>query len=154
MKDKYQIRTFDDFEAGIGDVMVYALDKIKYLDDRQSDSNVSRQAVHPLWIEAQAVAAENLCQFQSGLTPDQIVEITREQAMIQYSNLCGGNGIGLGVASGLTDEEIVEQLPSLLAENTRTLLEKDTRRMVKSVRRTRARLHFLNDGRKEKPTFK
>ncbi len=143
LKDKYQIRTFNDFEAGIGDVMVYAMDKVKYLDDRQSDSNVSRQVLHPLWIKAQAVAAENLCQFQSGLTPDQIVQITREQAISQYSNLCGGNGIGLSIASGLSDEEIIDQLPSLLADKIRTLFENDMKKAEKSIKRTRARLHFV-----------
>lgn len=144
LKDKYQIRTFDDFEVGIGDVMVYALDKIKYLDDRQSDSNVSRQALHPLWVEAQAVAAENLCQFQSGLTPDQIVQITREQAIDRYSNLCIGNSIGLGIASGLNDEEMVTTLPALIADQSCALLKQDSKRMGKAIRRARKRLHFIH----------
>lgn len=143
LKDKYQIRTFDDFETGIGDVMVYAMDKVKYLDDRQSDSNVTRQSLHPLWIEAQAVVADNLCQFQSGLTPDQIVKITREQAFDQYRNLCVGNGIGLGVASGLGDDEMQNQLPEIIAEQARSLFKTDGKRMEKSIRRTRERIHFL-----------
>lgn len=145
LKDKYQIRTFNDFEAGIGDVMVYAMDKVKYLDDRQSDSNVSRQALHPLWTKAQAVSAENLCQFQSGLTPDQIVQITREQAINQYLNLCIGNSIGLGVASEMSDDEIRERLPTKIADQMQKTLEHDETRINKSIRRTRERLHFIGE---------
>ncbi len=143
LKDKYQIRTFEDFECGIGDVIVNALEKVKYIDDKQSDGNVTRQSLHPLWIAAKEVASQGLCQFRSGLTPDQIVEITREQAITQYSNLIGGNGVGLGVASGLTDEEIIELLPSLVADNTQSLIENDKKKVEKSIRRTKARLHFV-----------
>ena len=60
IKDKYRLRTFDEFEAGIGDVVTDALKAIKYLNDWQTDGNVSRQMLHPLWIEAQKVASNKI----------------------------------------------------------------------------------------------
>ncbi len=40
LKDKYQIRNFSDFNAGIGDVIVNALQEVRYLDEGQHDRNV------------------------------------------------------------------------------------------------------------------
>ncbi len=143
LKEKYQLRTFDDFEAAIGDVVANALDAVKYLGDQQSDSNVTRQALHPIWIEAQAVASSNLCQFRSGLTPDQIRQTTREQAMNQYVKLCVGNSLGLGIAMGLTDDELRERLPAEIAGHLNSTFGNDAKRIEKSIRRKRELLHFL-----------
>lgn len=145
LKNKYQIRTFEDFECGIGDAISNALEKVKYIDDQQNDSNVTRQSLHPLWVEAKSIALNNLCQFRSGLTPDQIIKITHEQAINQYTNLCVGNGIGLGIASGLSDEEMTDKLPALIADSLRKAFEQDSKRTEKSIRRGRERLHFVND---------
>jgi len=94
-------------------VFTNALDVIRYVADGQADSNVSRQALHPLWIEVQKIASENLIEFRSGLTPDQVRGVIREQAYRQYLNLCIGNGIGLGVCAEMSDDELRERLPSV-----------------------------------------
>lgn len=143
LKEKYQIRTYEDFEAGIGDVVTNALDAIRYVADGQADSNVSRQTLHPLWIEAKKVASENLIEFQSGLTPGQIREVIRDQAYRQYLNLCIGNGIGLGVCAEMSDEELRERLPPVIAEQAKAMFENDAKRLDKSIQRARERLCFI-----------
>ena len=120
IKDKYQIRRFKDFEAGIGDVTVRALQDVRYLADRQGDSNVTRQEVHPLWISAQTVSVTKLIEYRSGLTPDQFIEIERDRAKELYSKLIIGNAIGYGVSVGLNNEEIVAQLPEFTAKQLGT----------------------------------
>lgn len=145
LKNKYQIRTFDDLEASIGDVVLNTFDAIKYLNDQQSDTNVSRQTLHPLWRQALVIATQKLTKFRSGLTPGQIVEIKREHAVELYLNLCFGNGIGLGIASGLSDEEINKELPSLIEAKISNLISSESTRLDKSISRTRDRLHFLNE---------
>ncbi len=142
LKEKYQIRTFDEFEAGIGDVVTNALSVIRYVADGQADSNVSRQSLHPLWAKVQKIASENLIEFRSGLTPDQIREISREQAIDQYRNLITGNSIGLSISLGMSDDEIHEQLPQMIADQIQKAFEDNGKRMAKSIRRTRDRLHF------------
>jgi len=53
-----------------------AVDEVRYVDDRQTDSNVSRQSLHPLW---QAVTRHldrgALAEFSSGLLPADIREV-------------------------------------------------------------------------------
>lgn len=143
LKDKYQIRLFSDFESGIGDVIVNALQEVRYLADHQHDNNVSRQRLHPLWIEAQGVAKNNLFDYRSGLTPNQIVEIERDLAAERYINLCVGNAIGLGVAMGLNGDDIAAELPKLLADNVEARIQGDEKHLEKSIQRAQSRLHFI-----------
>ena len=145
LKEKYQVRTFPDFENGIGDVITNALEAIRYVDDKQIDQNISRQALHPLWIEAKRIASQNLIEFRSGLTPDQVHQISRAQAMEQYQNLYIGNAIGFGIAAGMTDEELRNHLATKIAAQTREVFEKDGKRIGKSIERTRKRLRFLRE---------
>lgn len=145
LKNKYQIRKFSDFEAGIGDVIVNALHEVRYLAVRQLDSNVTRQLLHPLWTLAQSVAGTDLIDLRSGLTPDQIVEIERALAIERYVNLCVGNGIGLGVSLKLGNEEFARELPGLVAGHMAAAIQADDRRLTKSIQRAQARLHFVSN---------
>lgn len=144
LRDKYQIRRFEDFETGIGDVMVNALQNVRYLDDRQTDGNVSRQALHPLWTKCKEVAAGNLFAYRSGLTPGQVQEIERELAQERYRKNIAGNGAGLGVSLGLSDEEILADLPDLITAEVKNSMQADPDRHSKSIARARARLHFID----------
>ena len=65
--------------------------------------------------------------------------------MERYSGLFIGNAIGLGVARGLDDDEIVPELLDLITRYTTDAILPDAKRFTKSVRRARNRLHFLSD---------
>ena len=143
LKDKYQIRRFSDFEDGIGDVIVNALQVVRYIAGMQQDSNITRQQLHPLWIAAQSVAGANLTDLQSGLTPDQIVEIERSLAIDRYSDLCVGNAIGLGVSMNLNNKEIIKELPNLATGYIENKIKSDGERIAKSIQRARDRLQFV-----------
>jgi len=143
LKDKYQIRSLDDFAASIGDVITNALNEIRYLGDRQGDSNVTRQALHPIWRVAQETAARDLTELRSGLTPGQVKEIAREAARDTYRGLCTGNAIGLGITDGLSDEEIQDQLPELAAREIKMRLKQKGYDLQAAIRRARDRLVFI-----------
>jgi hypothetical protein len=137
LKSKYRLTTLDDFEAGIGDVIVNALNSIRHLASGQVDSNVSRQALSPLWQLAQSIAASDLRELRSGLTPGQVHEVEREKAKETYNALCLGNAIGLCVAEGLNDADILEHLPNELKEHMQQRMQALGDDLDKSIRRTR-----------------
>lgn len=143
LKDKYQIRRFADFEAGIGDVIVNALQEVRYVDDWQLDSNVTRQAIHPLWQAAQEVANRDLLEMRSGLLPGQIREIECEEAVANSARLILGNAIGYAVASGLSDDEIKTALPDLVKASIEAALSDPSQPTSKKIQRARERLRFL-----------
>lgn len=143
LKDKYQLRTFDDFAASIGDVIVNALADVRYLADRQQDSNVSRQALHPLWDAAQGTANQDLLGLRSGLTPGQVLNIERALAIERHTVLCIGNAVALGAAQGLTYAEIAAQLPILVSRTVGDRLQADDGRIENAFRRTQQRQRFF-----------
>lgn len=143
LKEKYRLTTIQDFEIGIGDVITNALTNVRYLGDRQDDSNVSRRELHPLWKAAQATAAKNLTELRSGLTPGQVKDVERTKAQETYLALCAGNAIGFGISRGMTNKEIAEQLPELLTNYIAQHFKAKGATLYAAIKRTRERLVFL-----------
>lgn len=143
LKDAYNIRTLEDFEHSIGDVIANSLERIRYLAGLQTDSNVSRQALHPIWRSAQEVARDNLIQQRSGLTPDQVRAIERDQAALNYRKQIIGNAIGFAIASGQDATTIPSVLPQLIAEQIRQAVDVDSDMFAKAINRSMQRLHFV-----------
>ncbi len=110
LKDKWNIRTFTDLENSIGDVFNDAIEKIRYLDDFQTDGNVTRQRMHPLWVAAMECLSKKLIDYRSGLVPGQVREVFRDQQIETYIQQIMGNSAGLAAMLDLTDEEIRETL--------------------------------------------
>lgn len=143
LKNKYQMRTFEDLETGVGDVIVNTLDAIRYVANGQVDTNISRQSLHPIWRQAQELASQKLTEFRSGLTPDQVRQVAQEQAEETYKRLYLGNAIGFGIAHGLSDDEIMELLPDMVVDDMRDMIRNERKHIDKSIRRNRERLHFI-----------
>jgi len=61
----------------MGDVLLKALSDIRYVNDHQQDTNVSRQALHPLWqaVTDAVTNADNL--DRTGLEPGAVREVER-----------------------------------------------------------------------------
>lgn len=145
LKNRWRITTFEDIENSIGDVFEKLVTDIRYLAPAQTDSNVSRQRLDPVWTLVKNRLTENLLDMRSGLTPDQVKEIRREEAIKVYESLILGNAAGLAVAFGLTDTEAEERLPQLLSENCTAAFRDSGDKIIKSMRNARERLHFISE---------
>lgn len=143
LKERWGIRRFGDLENSIGDVFVHALDKVRYLSEHQRDSNVSRQKQHVLWTKAREVVGLDLFQFRAGLTPDQVRKIERDQAIYRYVSMANSAALGLGVSLGLSNDEVVETLPTLSGEWIKKRRDEDRDLHNEALIRTRTRLHFV-----------
>ncbi len=144
LKDKWRLRTFDDLDTAIGDVFRHAVDEVRYVDDRQTDSNVSRQSLHPLW---QAVTRHldrgALSEFSSGLLPADIREVERDSAVEMYTSLVLGNLAGLLIAQGIDEETIEAELGERLHRLASAALNDSTGKFLRSLGRARERLRFI-----------
>ena len=116
LKKRWQLSTFADFEASIGDVYTLAAEKVRYLDDFQTDGNISRQRQHPLWDAVQETLQQELLEFRAGLLPDQVKAVNREQLIETYFQQIVGNAASLSVALGLEEEEIREHFCQQIAQ--------------------------------------
>ena len=140
---KYRLRTFADIEASIGDVYLNTVREIRYLADHQTDSNVSRQQVHPIWAMTTQHLETSMMEFRSGLLPGQIREVYRKEAEEMYLSLIVGNSAGFAVALGLDDEEIETDLASIIADCVRSAINDPDGRMTKKMDRARERMRFV-----------
>lgn len=117
LKDRWGIVTFQDLENSFGDIILRAFEDIRYLDDDQNYDtvNVSRARLHPLWIAVKDAAFQRLFDSRSGLCPG----VLKKQFRSEYLNI-SKQGLSayarrLAVCLGLTDEQIIEHLPNIVA---------------------------------------
>ena len=142
LKDKWQIVTFDDVRNSLADVFDALTKDVRYLARHQSDSNVKRQRLDPVWELVRTHLDTGLGEMRSGLTRDQFKEVTREQAQSIYEAQITGNAAGLVVAFGLTPEEAETGLPELLRVLGSQAINDSTGHFQERIRRAEARLRF------------
>lgn len=140
---RWSIITLDDVDRFVGDVIRHALDDVRYVAASQSDSNVTRQSLDPLWQAMIDQVERGLFDFRAGLLPSDIKEVERQLAIDTYEGLVLGNLAGLTVAEGIKNEEI----ETALYERVRLLvvgaINNSRGKFYKSVERARERLHFI-----------
>lgn len=148
LKGKYQLRSFADFEGMIGDVYRNLASRIRYVYEGQTDTNVTRQRLHPLWETVRATIGRDLLSFQSGVLPSDIIEIEREVAIERHRKLVLGNLASLAVAKGMSDEAIEADLAEQAKQLTVWAVNDVDDRFWRSVRRARERLMITLVGSK------
>lgn len=141
---RWNVRTFDDVETCGGDAIRGALEEIIYVAAEQTDSNVSRQHLDPLWVAMIEHVEQGLFAFRAGLSPSGIREIEREVAIRTYEALILGNLAGLAVAKGLYDDEVeAGYLYDALRELVVGAINDRDGKFHRSIGRARERLHFI-----------
>lgn len=144
LKEGWNIRTFADVETVGGDAIRHALEEVRYLAADQSDSNVTRQWLDPLWQAMIGEVERGLFDFRSGILSSKIKEVEREMAIKTYAALTLGNLAGLAVAKGLYDDEIeAGYLYDALRELVFGAINDRDGKFHRSVARARERLHFV-----------
>lgn len=143
LKDRWQLARFADVEAAIGDVCKHAMEDVRYLKEYQSDTNVTRQQLHPLWHQASRLALYALDEHRCGLTPDQVREIERREAEEIAWRQISGNAATLAVSLGMDDQEIKEDLSAIIQATLDNRIEATDDAIWRSLRRARRHLHFI-----------
>lgn len=90
-----RVTTFEDVEDSIGDVFLHAVKQVRYLNGKQTDTNVNRQRLHPIWSAATKHLETSLFDFRAGLLSGQYKEIERRMAIDNYTRQITGNAAGL-----------------------------------------------------------
>ena len=143
LKDRFRISTFDDLEAAIGDVYKTMVEHIRYVAENQTDTNVTRQQLHALWRIVDGHIEFAMADKRSGLTRDQVKEIAREEAIHNATTMITAYAINLGIAKGLSDEEIEQDISALVTRALKVRPADDAERFQRRVRRARERMHFI-----------
>jgi hypothetical protein len=143
LKDRWHVTTFQSLEVALGDIVREILLAIRYHSDAQTDSNVSRQRLDPLWLAATAAAEDDLHLFTSGLMPSRLIEIERDKAKATYEMQVCGNTAGLAACLNLSPESAASDLPDAVAGLLSKQLANPKSTLCRSLVRAREKLHFL-----------
>ena len=138
---EWQIRTFADVIAQIGDVFGRAVSAVRYVTSDAPAGNVSRRRLHPLWLAVQCEIATGLAESVSGVVPGRFIAGERERIRQQYLNQIAVLIPCALVASGYVGEQLETMLPALLAEISQCATA-DLVRFSERCARARDRMHF------------
>lgn len=142
LKDKWGLRSFEDIDSHIGDVLRHALDEVRCVLPSPTDSNISRAELDPLWQATIDHVEGPLGHLRNGLLPGSILEVEREHMKATYQALILGNLAGYATACGLADRRVRDVLTIVT-----NLIVQDALRsrggFATALRRARDRLRFL-----------
>jgi hypothetical protein len=144
LKNRWNLRTFADIRAAVGDVVSQAIQDVRYLDDAQTDSNVSRQVLHPLWIVATEAFTGKLADNRVGLAPGRLKAILRDEHAAMLRRQIVGLAGGLAVAQGFDDNGMRETLPEHVAAVIEASTEDPRSAFWRNVARKREEIVFLD----------
>lgn len=143
LKNRWNIRTFPDVDWAIGDVIRHALNDVRYVAERQGDSNVTRERLDPLWAAMTEQVDRGLFESRAGLLPSQFKGVERQLAIDTCTALMLGNLAGLAVAQGMDDERIKTTLRDRFRQLVASAINDPVKRFWRSVDRARDKLHFI-----------
>lgn len=144
LNNRWKIRTLAELEAKIIDLLGSSVEKVRYVEDHQSDTNVTRQTLHPLWQAVQTKISEFEISGTGHIEPDLIVRRERATKEDIYRSHLIGLAIAFGVLRGQGFSEIREELPSLIAKLLADAIEDPGFDLHKKVEAVQARLNFVS----------
>jgi hypothetical protein len=143
LKQDFGISTFQSMEESIGDVFSKMAQDVRYLESVQSDRNISRARLHPLWSAVQTTLKTHLTDHVSGLLPGRVIEIEREKQRTRYIDNISGNAAALAVVEGRSFENAFETLPADIAKTLAERFEASPRKLAEKMALAGQRYHFL-----------
>jgi len=143
LKEKWNLRTVDELQSSLGDLVRRSLKDVRYVSPSKSDSNVSRRPSHPLWEAVVEALNYDGALVGTGLLPSAVREVQRQIAIKTFKSLILGNAIGLASALDWTTEETKQLLAGEVAMEISKFLRCFPDDFDKKLRKARARYTFL-----------
>lgn len=106
-------RHFEHVEAYIRDYLITAAQDIRYINQENTQSNISRVPDDPIWALARSAIDELPLNAPAPILESRVLETIRRQRMDMAEKQFGGNLINALVLEGHTVEDIKTNLPAL-----------------------------------------
>lgn len=135
----YGLKTFQDLDDSIGDVFGKLARDVRYLEDKQADTNVTRAVVHPLWLATNAALETKLSDRFSGLLPGRILEIERERQKDMFRQNIMGNTLSLAALDGLDDDTARFELENIASSAVKERMDDQSFKLERQMEKRRNR---------------
>ena len=139
---KHGIKSQKDLENRIGNVLQKIAKQIRYVASNQTDTNISRQSLHPLWEWVQMHLKCKLEPMTSQVEPEAVLKVIKAQKKREYENQIIGNMAGYAICADIPVDDVIEALPKRIAK---ALLERsmgDDSPFWKTYHKAKDRLNF------------
>ncbi len=143
LKDKWNLRTVEELQDSLLDVLLSSLQEVRYTRANQTDTNVSRHALHPLWQAAIEAASSAVSLGRTGLLPGGVMKVERQKAIETSRSLMLGNAIGLASACGWSVDEAIKLLSIKVASEVSSYQRVSPDQFRKAMLRANERHRFL-----------
>lgn len=146
--NKWDLRTFGDFENKAGDVIAAILKDNKYVIPN-NDKNRSRWPLAEFWVNAINEVNKNFNNFISHAKRNEIISVIRKEKIETYKKHIAGMATPLSVALG---NESISEIPGVLdgVKKDLELLEKlNPSLLTKKKKQSEDKFIFLDDKKSE-----
>lgn len=146
LKDRWKISTLESLEAMLPDILRGILTDIRLVQDEQTDSNVTRQALHPCWMMAQGAAERPLGEDLERPEPQPIIAETQAAMKERYMSLAAGLTASLSVIQGIEGCEMPKAVGEALTASIANHISRNKSKFMDSQKRAKKRLRFVTDA--------
>ncbi len=149
LKDRWGIRTWEQFFDRFGDLCREAGEVVRYVVPDMSDPNRARWPNHAMWDIVCAEMNDDLVEMRSGADPNPMKEVHREEHIAMLFRNLLGSSITLGALHGSDTDGLVEVFDDLAA-NMNAEVKADPERAAKQLQDAKDRYVFI---KKRKPSM-
>ena len=144
LKDRWQIRTWEDFDRLFGDFANEALQKIRYCEPTE-DTNRARWPNHKIWDLVRETMDEDLEELCSFVEPSRVKQIDKMQHIKVMTDLIFGNALTLFALEGVKPDDLQENLRGVGKRLNEKLLADEDRAHSK-LAAAKDRYRFVAEG--------
>lgn len=142
LKDRWQVRTWADFDARFGDVIAETFEKVRYTEPDFNDANRSRWHDAHIWNLTRNAAAGDLAEMRSYIDAPKIKEVYREELIRILRRQMLGNAITLAALQGARKEFLAKEMDAT-ARALKADLIADPERAVMKLKAAEKRYRFV-----------
>lgn len=142
LKDRWGIRTWEQFFDRFGDLCREAGEVVRYIEPDATDPNRARWPNHPIWDIVCAEMNDDLTEMRSGADPNPMKEVHREEHIAMLFRNLLGSSITLGALRGVDPDGLGEVFNDLAA-NMNAEVTADPVRTAKQLQDAKDRYVFI-----------
>lgn len=104
LRNRFEMRSWQDVHDTIGDAVTDALDRIRYTDPT-TDTNRARWPAHELWVQVVSTIKNGLHTHCAGVVPSDVIEANRNAKMRELDAMIAGMFVTRAALSGVSGDE-------------------------------------------------
>lgn len=142
--NKWNLRSFNDFEKMIGDVISLTLNEFKYTNPNLNDKNMTRWPMSKLWVKSIKATEKDLIKYISNAERNSVLKELRDNIILNYKKLISGIYVGLTAATGKDLAQIPEVL-DLVCDELFQEMSENPRKFIQKYNKKNEQFKFLDN---------